>query len=115
MSDFELYHYRESDVDALPLTVDNQAAILARLKADLVSGELSYLDLKLASKAETYTINFRYKNQTTIQTLSANDYFVIKPLTGIFVIAKDTFEGLYELFSESESTNPRADYTRLRE
>jgi hypothetical protein len=100
MADFVPYRYIESEVTALQLTEDNQAAIIKKLSDDFKAELLSRLDIELKKPTDkVYTITFRYKADSTEQVLLPTNYLVVLS-KGVIVLEEDQFNKSY-VFNEN--------------
>ena len=95
MSNFKSYKYNESVVDAVLMSVTNQTDIINSLGDAAAAGLLAKLNLSYNATTRTYDCTFRYKNDSTDQSVT-NNVFLVKYNSGQFgAVSADDFLANY--------------------
>lgn len=103
---FETYYHKEGTVGAAQYNAENYEIIMQALFGDISNDLTCKFDMLVTQGEEVPSVIYRYKDESTDQTLNAGDYMVCYSDQKYTAVSQSTFEANYTL---QEPSDPEAE------
>lgn len=103
---FETYYHKEGTVGAAQYNAENYEVIMRALFGDITNDLTCKFDMLVTQGGEVPSVTYRYKDESTDQTLNAGDYMVCYSNQKYTAVPQATFEADYTL---QEPSDPEAE------
>lgn len=113
MQNYGHYVHKKALCHALPNTLENQPVIINTLMADAEAGLLDTLTLDTVTGSNQIVLTFKYRTDTTQQTLNPEDYLVCYLDGSKTTLSPETFLGTYEEYEGAFANCAITDKTQL--